>query len=189
VFPVRAVARPGLDGARIHRIERPASRKRKSVVKHVITALVENQPGVLSRIVGLISGRGYNIESLNVGPTQDPSVSRMTMTVPGDDRVLEQVTKQLNKLVDVIKVADLTKKRYLNRELILVEVAAASQKRAEIAELADLFEAKVVSVQAKSLTIQMVGDAESINDFLRLLKPFSVLDISRSGVIAVARTG
>ncbi|MBM4144036.1 MAG: acetolactate synthase small subunit [Lentisphaerae bacterium] len=156
-------------------------------MKHVITALVENQPGVLARIVGLISGRGFNIESLNVAPTHDPTVSRMTMTVPGDDRVLEQVTKQLNKLVDVIKVTDLTKRRYLNRELVLVEVAAPAGKRAEIAELAELFEGKVVAVQARSLTVQMVGEQERIEDFLRLLKPFRVLALSRSGVIAVAR--
>ncbi len=158
-------------------------------MKHIITALVENQPGVLARIVGLISGRGYNIDSLNVAPTQDPTASRLTMKVQGDDRVLEQVTKQLNKLVDVIKVTDLTQKRYLNRELILVEVASTPQKRAEIAELADLFEAKVVSVQPGSLTIQMVGDQERVNDFLGLLKPFRILDVSRSGVIAVARGG
>ena len=156
-------------------------------MKHVITALVENQPGVLARIIGLISGRGYNIESLNVAPTQDGKVSRLSMTVPGDDRVLEQVTKQLNKLVDVIKVADLTKKRYLNRELLLVEVSAAPRQRAEIVELAGLFEAKVVSVQPKSLTIQMVGEQEQINDLLKLLKPFKIMDISRSGVVAVAR--
>jgi acetolactate synthase-1/3 small subunit len=156
-------------------------------MKHIITALVENQPGVLARVVGLISGRGFNIESLNVAPTQDPTVSRMTMKVPGDDRVLEQVTKQLNKLVDVIKVSDLTQKHYLNRELILVEVSASSQKRAEIVELAGLFDGKVVSVQANSLTIQMVGEQNKVDDFLNLLKPFRILDVSRSGVIAVAR--
>lgn len=156
-------------------------------MKHIITALVENQPGVLARIVGLISGRGYNIETLNVAPTQDPSVSRMTIKVPGDDRVLEQVTKQLNKLVDVIKVTDLTQKRYLNRELILVEVSASPQKRAQVVELADLFDARVVSVQEKSLTIQMAGEQDRIDDFLNLLKTFRILDISRSGVIAVAR--
>jgi acetolactate synthase-1/3 small subunit len=156
-------------------------------MKHILTALVENQPGVLARIVGLISGRGYNIESLNVAPTHDPTASRLTMKVQGDDRVLEQVTKQLNKLVDVIKVADLTQKCYLNRELILVEVAATSQKRAEIVELAGLFEAKVVSVQTKSLTIQMVGEQEKIADFLALLKPFGIVDLARSGVVAVAR--
>jgi acetolactate synthase-1/3 small subunit len=156
-------------------------------MKHVIALLVENQPGVLARIVGLISGRGYNIESLNVAPTQDPQVSRMTMTVPGDDRVLEQVTKQLNKLIDVIKVADLTKRRYLDRELVLVEVAAAPEKRGEIIELATLFDARVVSVQEKSLTVQMVGDQERIGNFLSLLKPPQILDLARSGIIAVAR--
>jgi acetolactate synthase-1/3 small subunit len=156
-------------------------------MQHVITALVENQPGVLARIVGLISGRGYNIDSLNVAPTHDASVSRLTMTVPGDDRVLEQVMKQLNKLVDVIKVADLTKKRYVNRELILVEVGTTQQKRPQVAELAHLFGARVVSVQQHSLTIQLVGEREKIDDFVDLLKPFRILDISRSGVIAVAR--
>jgi acetolactate synthase I/III small subunit len=157
-------------------------------MKHVITALVENQPGVLARIVGLISGRGFNIETLNVAPTQDPTCSRMTIKVPGDDRVLEQVTKQLNKLIDVIKVTDLTQKRYLNRELVLAEVAATPQKRQEIVELMKLLsDAKVVSVQEKSLTIQMIGEQDKINDFLKLLKPFRILDISRSGVIAVAR--
>src|SRR5512137_2338807 len=95
-----------------------------SIRRHTITALVDNQPGVLARVVGLISGRGYNIESLNVAPTQDPSISRMTMLVPGDDRVLEQVTKQLDKQVDVIKVTDLTKEAFLNRECILVKVSA-----------------------------------------------------------------
>lgn len=156
-------------------------------MKHVITALVENQPGVLARVVGLISGRGFNIESLNVAPTQDPCVSRMTLTVPGDDHVLEQVTKQLNKLVDVIKVIDLTEERYLNRELALIEVSASPQKRAEIAELAGLFEAKVVSVQPKSLTVEVVAEKDRMNDFLDLLKPFRILDLSRTGVIAVAR--
>ena len=157
-------------------------------MKHIITAMVENQPGVLARIVGLISGRGFNIETLNVAPTQDPTVSQMTIKVPGDDRVLEQVTKQLNKLIDVIKVTDLTQKRYLNRELVLVEVAATSQKRQEIVELMKLLsDAKVVSVQEKSLTIQMTGEQDKIKDFLTLLKPFRIMDISRSGVIAVAR--
>lgn len=156
-------------------------------MKHVITALVENQPGVLARIVGLISGRGYNIESLNVAPTHEPSTSRMTMTVHGDEHVLEQVMKQLNKLVDVIKVSDLTQKRHLDRELILVEVSAVPPKRAEVIELAGIFGAKVVSVQARSLTIQMVDDEERINGFLALLKPFGILDLSRSGVVAVSR--
>jgi acetolactate synthase-1/3 small subunit len=157
-------------------------------MKHVITALVENQPGVLARIVGLISGRGYNIESLNVAPTQDGTTSRLTMTVPGDDRVLEQVMKQLNRLIDVIKVSDLTQKRYLNRELILVEVSCTPAKRAEIVALAGLFEARVVSVQPRSLTVQMAGEEDRINDFLEMLRSYGIMDISRSGVIAVARS-
>ena len=156
-------------------------------MKHLITLLVENKPGVLARIVGLISGRGYNIESLNVAPSQDGAVSRMTMTVPGDDHVLEQVTKQLNKLIDVIKVTDLTKKRYQSRELALVEVAAAADRRAELAELAGVFEAKVVAVQERSLTLQIVADQERIADFLAVLKPFRIMDISRTGVVAVPR--
>lgn len=157
--------------------------------KHVITALVENQPGVLARIVGLISGRGFNIDSLNVAPTNDPGVSRLTMTVPGDDRVLEQITKQLNKLIDVIKVTDLTQQHFINRELVLVETSAEPARRKEIVELADLFEAKIVSVQEKSLTIQMVGEQAKIDDFLKLLKPYRIIDISRSGVIAAPSKG
>jgi acetolactate synthase-1/3 small subunit len=156
-------------------------------MKHVITALVENQPGVLARIIGLISGRGFNIDSLNVAPTQEPGESRLTMTVPGDDKVLEQVIKQLNKLIDVIKVTDLTTKRYFNRELMLVEVGVAANKRAELVELAGLFGASVVSVQPNSLTIQATGEASKLQDFLDLLKSFKILDLSRTGVIAVAK--
>jgi acetolactate synthase-1/3 small subunit len=156
-------------------------------MKHVITALVENQPGVLARIVGLISGRGFNIDSLNVAPTQDPSVSRMTLQVPGDDRVLEQVTKQLNKLVDVIKVSDLTKERFVDRELVLVKVAAPSAKLAELKELVSMTKAEVVSVQEKSLVVQMTGDREQIEEFIAMLKPFKIVDISRSGIIAVSK--
>lgn len=157
------------------------------MMKHVITALVENQPGVLARIVGLISGRGFNIESLNVAATHDPTLSRLTMTVPGDDRVLEQVTKQLNKLIDVIKVDDLTKRNFLNRELVLVEVGVSSQDRAELVQLVSLCKGEVVSVQSKSLTVQMVGDKESIANFLDLLKDFDIKDLSRTGVIAVVK--
>ena len=156
-------------------------------MKHIITALVENQPGVLARIVGIISGRGYNIETLNVAPTHNAAESRLTMKVPGDDRVLQQVTKQLNKLVDVLKVTDLTNRHYLNRELVLVEVSTAPRKKAEVIEIADLFGAAVVSVQAKSLTVQIVDEEQRIDDFLELIRPFGIRDLARSGVIAVAR--
>ena len=156
-------------------------------MKHVITAFVENQPGVLARIVGLISGRGFNIETLNVAPTQSEGISRMTMTIPGDDRVLEQVTKQLNKLVDVVKVTDLTETRYVNRELALVEVSIHHGKRREIEKTIRLFGARIVSEQATSVTVEMVGEQKQIAGFLEALKPMELLDLSRTGVIAVAR--
>jgi len=155
-------------------------------MKHIITALVENKPGVLARIVGLISGRGYNIETLNVGPTQDPTTSKMTMVVPGDDHVIEQVIHQVGKLVDVIAVVDVTRRRHLNRELILVEVATTRHSRTEVLELGTLFDARVIAVAEKSVTLQMVGDHTSIEDFIRLLRPYEITDISRSGLIAVA---
>jgi acetolactate synthase-1/3 small subunit len=158
-----------------------------SIRRHTITALVDNQPGVLARVVGLISGRGYNIESLNVGPTQDPTISRMTMQVPGDDRVLEQVTKQLNRQVDVISVTDLTRESFLNRECILVKIAAIRKNRSEIIELADVFGGKVVSVQNDSMVIQLVGEQQHVADFMELVKPFRILDVSRSGVIAMGK--
>lgn len=163
------------------------STESNGIRKHTITALVENQPGVLARVVGLISGRGFNIESLNVGPTHDPAVSRMTMQVPGDDRVLEQVTKQLDKLVDVIRVTDLTKEPFLNRECVLIKVAASREHRSEIIELADVFDGTIISARSNSIVIQLVGEQDKIADFLELLRPLRILDVSRSGVIAMAK--
>lgn len=156
-------------------------------MKHIITAIVENQPGVLTRIVGVISGRGYNIETLNVGPTHNPEVSKMTMVVPGDDHVLEQVTRQLEKQIDVLEVHDVTRERQINRELILVEISTANRSRSEIIELASLFDGRIVGVREASLTVELAGSEDSIRDFLRLIRPLEIIDISRSGVIAVAR--
>ncbi|NLB54736.1 MAG: acetolactate synthase small subunit [Lentisphaerae bacterium] len=157
-------------------------------MKHIISAIVENQPGVLARIVGLISGRGYNIHSLNVAPTQDLATSHLTMVVPGDARVLEQVLKQLNKLIDVIKVVDLTEENFLDRELILVKAACTDKNRAALIDLATLFHAEIVRVQNKSLTLQMVGNTEKTVNFLELLRSHGILDIARTGVIAVAKS-
>jgi acetolactate synthase I/III small subunit len=154
-------------------------------MKHIISAMVENQPGVLARIVGLISGRGYNIHSLNVAPTQDQSMSRITMVVPGDDHVLEQVIKQLNKLVDVVKVYDLTGEKYVGRELVLVKVQATAKNRAGLMDLAALFQARILQVRNKSAAIQMVGSEEDVSSFLELIKPNGIMDLSRTGVIAV----
>ena len=155
--------------------------------KHAIIALVENQPGVLARVVGLISGRGYNIESLNVGPTQKPAISRMTLVVPGDDRVLEQVTSQLQKLVDVVKVTDLAREACINREYLLVKVAAKRENRSEVISLANVCGGRIVSVHPQSLVIEIVGDQDSVAGFMELMKPFRILDISRSGMIAMSK--
>lgn len=156
-------------------------------MKHVISALVENKPGVLARVIGLISGRGYNIETLNVAPTQDMTVSRITMTVPGDDRILEQVTKQLNKLIDVIKVYDLTGEKFIDRELALIKVQISPKNRSTVTELASLFKAEVVHVHHKSLTIQIIGCSDEIDNFLELVRPNGIVDVSRTGVIALGR--
>lgn len=155
-------------------------------MKHTITALVENQHGMLARIVGLIAGRGYNIETLCVGPTQDESCSKITMVVPGDDRVLEQVCLQLKKLIGVLHVTDVTRRRHLSREMLLVEIAADAHGRAALAELAVRFKAATVADHGRSLTLQMTGDEQQVVEFLRLLRDFEVLDIARSGAIAVA---
>jgi acetolactate synthase-1/3 small subunit len=157
-------------------------------MNNIINCLVENEPGVLARIVGLISGRGYNIETLNVGPTLDNHVSKMTMVVPGDEQIIEQVIAQLSKQINVIEVVNMTKQRHLNREMILVRVASKDHaSRIEVVDLATLFDASVMAVQEDSVTLQMVGDQEHICDFLRLFKPYNIIDISRSGVIAVGR--
>lgn len=155
---------------------------------NIINCLVENEPGVLARIVGLVSGRGYNIQTLNVGPTLDENVSKMTMVVPGDRKIIEQVIHQVSKQINVIEVVNMTKKRHLNREMILVRVASENhERRIEIVDLASLFDAKVIAVQENSVTLQVVGDQDHICDFLRLFDPYHIIDISRSGVIAVGR--
>jgi len=157
-------------------------------MNNIINCLVENEPGVLARIVSMISGRGYNIETLNVGPTHDSKVSKMTIVVPGDEHLIEQVIHQLSKQINVIEVVNMTNQRHLNREIILVRVASNNHAgRIEIVDLATLFDAKVIAVQEDSVTLQMVGDQERIFDFLHLFEPYNIIDISRSGVIAVGR--
>ncbi len=155
-------------------------------MKHIVTLLVENKPGVLARIVGLISGRGYNIDGLTVAPTQDPEVSKMTIEVPGDDRVLEQVTKQLNKLIDVIKVTDLTSQRFIGQEMALIKVAVGEDQRSAVIHLVEVFGAKVILVQPSSLVIRLVDDQQKIADFLNVMKPYRVQEVNRSGLIAMA---
>jgi acetolactate synthase-1/3 small subunit len=156
-------------------------------MRHTINVLVENEFGVLARVAGLFSGRGFNIESLSVAETLDPSVSTMTIVTRGDDQVLEQITKQLNKLVSVIKVTDLLGKEYVAREMVLVKVAAKTETRAEILNITDIFRGKVVDVSSKHYTIEVTGDVEKIKAFLELLKPMGIKEVARTGQIALVR--
>lgn len=158
-------------------------------MKHTISALVENKSGVLARISGLFSARGYNIDSLAVGRTEDPNISRMTIVVKGDERVLEQVTKQLNKLPNVIKVRDFLNTEYVERDLILIKVAADKKLRPEILEIASIFRTKVVDVARESLIIEMTGDEDKIKAFIDLMRPYSIKEVARTGVIALERGG
>lgn len=156
-------------------------------MRHTISVVVQNRFGVLTRIAGLFSGRGFNIDTLNVGPTQNDKISRMTLVVVGNDQVLEQVVKQLNKLVDVLEVHDFKDGDVIDRELILLRVKAASATRPEVMQICDIFRAKIVDVQASSLSIEVTGDESKIEKFLQLMKPFGVLELSRTGRIALPR--
>jgi acetolactate synthase-1/3 small subunit len=156
-------------------------------MRHTINVLVENEFGVLARVAGLFSGRGFNIESLSVAETLDPSVSTMTIVTRGDDQVLEQITKHLNKLVSVIKVTDLLGKEYVAREMVLVKVAAKTETRAEILNITDIFRGKVVDVGPKNYTIEVTGDVEKIKAFLELLKPMGIKEVARTGQVALVR--
>ena len=149
--------------------------------------VVENKFGVLTRIAGLFSGRGYNIDTLNVGPTQDPKTSRMTVVTRGDDATLEQIVKQLNKLPDVIHVQDFREGEYVDRELVLIKVTVDSSTRAEVMQITDIFRAKIVDVQPKTLTIEITGDESKIEKFIVLMKTFGITEITRSGKVALPR--
>ncbi len=155
--------------------------------KNILTVLVENRPGVLARIVQLISGRGYNIETLNVAPTNDASISKMTIAIPGDKRVIEQVVAQLAKQINVFRVDNVTARPHIDREGILIKVGTRATGRAPVIEVAMLFGAKILGVQPDSLTIQMVGSQMQVEQFLTLMHPFDVLDLARSGSIAMAQ--
>ncbi|UCF30669.1 MAG: acetolactate synthase small subunit [bacterium] len=156
-------------------------------MRHTITITVENKFGVLSRVAGLFSGRGFNIESLSVGETLDPTISRMTIVTRGDDRIIEQVTKQLRKLVDVIKVTDLTDSSFVDREMILVKISATEKNKAEILRINEIFRGKIVDVSPTTYTFEITGDEGKIEAFIKLIKPFGVKEISRTGKVAILR--
>jgi len=155
--------------------------------KHVLSILVDNQPGVLSRIVGLFSGRGYNIESLCVAETMEPMVSRITLVTKANEPVMEQIGKQLNKLISVIKVHELTDGEYIDREMVLIKIRAKPEHRAEILRIVDIFRAKVVDVGRQHYTIEVTGDGGKLAAILTLLKPIGIKEIARTGVISLYR--
>lgn len=156
-------------------------------MRHTISILVENKFGVLTRVAGLFSGRGYNIDTLNVAPTQNANTSRMTIVTHGDDATLEQIVKQLNKLVDVLSVQDFREADCVDRELVLVKVSVDSGTRAEVMQITDIFRAKIVDVQPKTLTVEITGNESKIEKFLDLMKTFGVLELTRTGKVAMAR--
>lgn len=156
-------------------------------MRHIISILMENEPGALSRVVGLFSQRNFNIETLNVAPTEDPSLSRLTVTTVGDDRVIEQITKHLNKLVDVVKLVDLTEGNHIERELMLVKVKAIGAARDEVKRTADIFRAQVVDVTPNLYTVQITGDAVKLDAFLQAMAPVGILEVARTGVSGIAR--
>ncbi|MCL4439824.1 MAG: acetolactate synthase small subunit [Firmicutes bacterium] len=156
-------------------------------MRHILAVLVENNPGVLTRVAGLFSRRGYNIDSLTVGRTENQNISRMTIVVEGDDLVLEQVTKQLHKLIDVIKINDITSEQYVDRELVLVKVGADAAVRGEIMQIVDIFRARIVDIGQRTLIIECTGDEGKINAVIESLKSFGIKELVRTGKIAMLR--
>lgn len=157
-------------------------------MRHVLSVLVENEPGVLSRVAGLFSGRGFNIETLNVGPTLEKGVSLMTITTHGDEQIIEQIVKQLRKVVTAIKVVDLTDLKSVEREMVLIKVNAEDSKRAEILRVADIFRCKVVDVSTDELTLEVTGDQGKIKAIVNLLQRFGIKEFARTGTVAMRRS-
>ena len=157
-------------------------------MRHTISVLVENHFGVLARVSGLFSARGYNIDSLCVAETDDPSISRMTLVVRGDDRVLEQIIKQLNKLVDTIEVIDLTQEDHVERELVMVKIGADNKVRGEVVEIANIFRAKVIDIGCDAMTIEATGSQDKVRAFIDMMHPFGIKELVRTGNVAIARS-
>ncbi|MEN8190666.1 MAG: acetolactate synthase small subunit [Thermodesulfobacteriota bacterium] len=156
-------------------------------MKHTISVLLQNKPGVLSRVTGLFSGRGFNIASLSVAETLDPEISCLTLVTRGEDDIIEQITKQLNKLIDVIKVTDISDSEYVEREMALIRVKAESTTRAEVLRVIDIFRGKVVDVSPKSYAVEVTGPASKIKAVIDILRPIGIKEIVRTGTIAMAR--
>lgn len=155
--------------------------------KHTISILVENRFGAFVRVAGLFAAKGYNIDSISVGPTEDDSVSRMTIVTHGDDGIIEQITKQLNKLIDTLKVADLTYEPFVERDLALIKVHTTADTRSEILQIVEIFRAKIIDISPKTLTVEAVGSGEKIDAIIKMLKPFVIKEIARTGRVALKR--
>jgi len=155
--------------------------------KHVIALLLENEPGALSRVVGLFSARGYNIESLTVAPTEDPSLSRMTIVTTGSDDIVEQITKHLNCLIEVVKVVDLSEGPFTERELMLIKVRAVGKERDEMKRMADIFRGRIIDVTDKTYTIELTGDASKLDAFLEAIDRAAILETARTGTSGIGR--
>ena len=156
-------------------------------MRHIISLLLENEAGALSRVAGLFSARAFNIESLTVAPTEDPTISRMTLVTSGSDEIIEQITKQLNKLVDVIKVVDLNDYRHIQRELLLIKVSAKQAERAEIKRLAEIFRGRIIDVSENAYMLELTGAGAKLDAFIRALDESMILEVARSGVLGVTR--
>ncbi len=156
-------------------------------MRHIISILIENEPGALSRVVGLFSARGYNIESLSVAPTEDPSLSRMTIVTIGSDDVIEQITKHLNRLVEVVKVFDLTEGPHIERELMMIKVRAVGKEREELMRTTDIFRGRIIDVTDKSYTIELTGDSAKLDAFIESIDRTSILETVRSGGSGIGR--
>lgn len=157
-------------------------------MRHIISILMENESGALSRVAGLFSARGYNIESLTVAPTEDPSLSRLTLVTRGSEEVVEQITKQLNKLVDVVKLLDLTEHRHIEREIAMMKVkVSGGEDRAEVMRMAEIFRGRIIDVSSDTYVVELTGDSAKLDAFIEAMRPFDVVEVVRSGVMGIAR--
>ena len=156
-------------------------------MRHIISILIENEAGALSRVAGLFSARGYNIESLTVAPTNDPTLSRMTLVTSGNEQVVEQIVKQLNKLIDVVKLMELNDYRYIEREMMLIKLQASDEKREEIKRLSDIFRGRIIDVTTEAYTIELTGTGEKLDAFLEAVGERQILEVVRSGAMGIVR--
>lgn len=159
----------------------------QSIHKHTISILLENKFGALNRVAGMFSAKGYNLESITVGPTEDGTVSRMTIVTRGDDAIIEQIIKQLNKLIDTLKVVDLTYESFMERELALIKIATNPQNRSEIMQVVEIFQAKIIDISHKTVTVEATGSGQKVDAIIKMLKPFHIKEIARTGRVALKR--